>query len=293
MEACGTSHFWARQFQRLGHRVVLLPPSLVRPYRKRTKTDKADAKALLEAYRDEEIHPVPIKSIHQQTLTQLHRARSKWIKGRTATINTLRGLLRELGVFIPVGAKKVVPLVYAYIADAESDCPGALRPVFASMCQEIRNYEKSIAETERQLELLAKEIPIVAQLRTIPGIGLITATALVAFVGDPRRFKNGRRFASYLGITPREHSSGGKRRLGRISKQGDSYLRHLLIHCARSMMRAATTKKDPDRLRAWALQKAASRGPHKGAAAVANKLARTVWAVWTKNTPYRPLSIAA
>jgi transposase len=293
MEACGSAHYWARQLEQLGHQVVLLPPSLVAPYRKRNKTDRADAKALLEAYRDEDIHPVPIKSVYQQTLTSLHRARSKWMQARTATINTVRGLLRELGIFIPVGAKKVVRLAYEHIGDAESDIPDALRAVLSTMCEEIKALEKSIGETELQLEVLAKDIPIVAQLRTIPGIGLITATALVAFVGDAQRFKNGRRFASYLGLTPKENSSGGKRRLGRISKQGNPYLRHLLIHCARSMMRAATLKKELDRLRSWALKKAASRGPHKGAAAVANKLARTAWAVWTKNTQYCSQPVAA
>jgi len=293
MEACGSAHYWARELERLGHQVVLLPPSLVAPYRKRNKTDRADAKALLEAYRDEDIHPVPIKSVYQQTLTSLHRARSKWMQARTATINTVRGLLRELGEFIPVGARNVVPSTHAYIGDAESDCPDALRAVLLNMCEEIRALEASIRRTEGQLEALAKEIPVVAQLRTIPGIGLITATALVAFVGDAQRFKNGRRFASYLGLTPKENSSGGKRRLGRISKQGNPYLRHLLIHCARSMMRAAGTKTELDRLRSWALEKAASRGPHKGAAAVANKLARTAWAIWAKNTTYCPQPAAA
>jgi transposase len=288
LEACGSSHYWARQRQVLGHEVVLLPPGLVAPYRKRNKTDRTDAKALLEAYRDEDIHPVPVKSVYHQTLTSLHRARSKWVHARTATTNTVRGLLRELGVSIPVGAKNVVPATHGYIGDAESDCPDVLRPVLLGMCEEIRALEKSIRRTERQLEVLAREIPVVARLRTIPGIGLITATALVAFVGDAHRFKSARHFASYLGLTPKENSTGGKRRLGQISKQGNSYLRHLLIHGARSMMRAATTKADPDRLRSWALQKAQSRGPHKGAAAVANKLARTAWAVWARATEYRP-----
>jgi len=169
MEACGSSHYWARQLEQLGHQVVLLPPSLVKPYRKRNKTDRADAKALLEAYRDEEIHPVSIKSIYQQTLTSLHRVRSKWMQGRTATINTIRGLLRELGVFIPVGAKKVVPLVHGYIGDPESDCPDALRPLLTNMCEEIGAHEKSIRGSEQQLERLAKDIPVVAHLRTIPG----------------------------------------------------------------------------------------------------------------------------
>jgi transposase len=215
------------------------------------------------------------------------------MRARTARINTVRGLLRELGVFLPTGAKKVVPLVHDYIGDAESDCPDALRPTLHAMCREIRDLETSIRDTEAQLERLARDLPIVAQLRSIPGIGLLTATALIAFVGDVRRFKNARRFASYLGLTPKEFSTGKKRRLGRISKQGNTYLRHLLIHGARSLLRAAATKKEPDHLRTWALAKAASRGPHKGATAVANKLARIVWAVWFKNDAYRSLPTAA
>jgi len=273
--------------------VVLLPPSLVNPYVVRNKTNRTDAKGILEAYRNEEIHPVPIKSLHQHTVVSLHRARSGWMQARTARINTVRGLLRELGVFVPVGANKVVPLVHEYIGDAESACPDALRPTLDTMCREIRELETNIRATESQLERLAKDLPIVAQLRSIPGIGLLTATALVGFVGEIRRFKNARRFASYLGLTPRECSTGSKRRLGRISKMGNTYLRHLLIHGARSLLRAATTHKETDHLRTWALAKAASRGPHKGATAVANKLARIVWAVWTRNNAYRSLPVAA
>jgi transposase len=293
MEACGSSHHWARQLQQLGHRAVLLPPSLVNPYVVRSKTNRTDAKGILEAYRNEQIHPVPIKTLHQHTLMSLHRARSAWMHARTARINTLRGLLRELGVFLPTGAKKVVPLVHEHIGDAESDCPDALRPTLDTMCREIRDLEASIRDTEAQLERLAKDLPIVTQLRSIPGIGLLTATAMVAFIGDVRRFKNARCFASYLGLTPKEFSTGTKRRLGRISKQGNTYLRHLLIHGARSLLRAATTHKQTDHLRTWALAKLASRGPHKAATAVANKLARIVWAVWSKNDAYRSVPAAA
>jgi transposase len=161
------------------------------------------------------------------------------------------------------------------------------------MCREIRTMEEQIKQVTLEIERLAKQLPIVAQLQTIPGIGLLTATALVAFVGDARRFKNGRRFASYLGLTPKERSTGSKRRLGRISKQGNKYLRHLLIHGARSLMRAATTKSEPDKLRAWALRKSSARGPHKAAAAVANKLARIAWAVWTRGSGYSAIPVAA
>jgi transposase len=201
---------------------------------------------------------------------------------RTARINTVRGLLRELGLTIPVGARKVVPLVTGLLADPESVVPLALRPLFTEACEEIDQLEARIKSTERQLETLAKEIPAVRYLRSIPGIGLLTATALYAFVGDARRFPTARHFASYLGLTPREHSSGNQRRLGRISKRGDTYLRTLLTHGARAVLRAAHVAKSPTRLHSWALAVQQRRGHNVAAIALANKLARIVWAVWRK-----------
>ncbi len=236
MEACGSAHYWGRRIEALGHRVVLLPPHHVRPYVRGNKTDRTDAKGILEASRNEDIRPVPVKTVAQQVLTSLHRLRSGWMTERTARLNTLRGLLRELGVFIPVGAREVVPAVWALIEDADSDLPDALRPIFAEACHEIREIEARIKQVERQLEAMAEQLPSVEYLRTIPGIGLLTATALVAFIGDIRRFPSGRHLASYLGLTPREYSSGLKRNLGRISKRGDGYLRTLLIHGARSVL---------------------------------------------------------
>ena len=293
MEACGSSHYWARALRELGHEVVLLPPSLVRPYVQRNKTNATDAKGILEAFRNEDIHPVPIKSMDQHTLVSLHKARAAWIRARTARINNVRGLLRELGVFIRTGAKNVVPAVREYIGDDTSDCPQPLRRLFDSMCDDIRATEEHIKRVTKEIEALARVNPLIAQLQSIPGIGMLTATALVAFVGDVHRFKNARRFGSYLGLTPKERSTGTKRRLGRISKEGNKYLRHLLIHGARSMLRAATTKAHPDRFQAWALSKAAARGPHKAAAAVANKLARIAWALWRRGTVYQPFPSVA
>ena len=196
MEACGSAHYWARKIQQLGHRVVLLPPHHVRPYIRRNKTDRTDAKGILEASRNEEIRPVPVKTVAQQVLTSLHRLRSGWMHGRTARLNTVRGLLRELGVFIPMGSREVVPAVWALIEDADSDLPDALRPIFAEACREIRDIEARIKQVERQLEAMAEQLPAVEHLLTIPGIGLLTATALVAFIGDIRRFPSGRHFAS-------------------------------------------------------------------------------------------------
>jgi transposase len=292
MEACGSAHYWAREIQKLGHRVVLLPPHHVRPYIRRNKTDRTDAKGILEASRNDEIRPVPVKSVNQKVLTSLHRLRSGWMLERTARLNALRGLLRELGVFIPVGSREVTPAAWALIEDADSSLPDALRPLFAEACREIREIEARVHLVERQLASLAEQLPAVHRLQTIPGVGLLTSTALVGFIGDIQRFPSGRHFASYLGLTPREYSSGLKRNLGRISKRGDGYLRTLLIHGARSVLVHAR-KQQPDRLREWANQLARTRVHNKAAVAVANKLARIVWAVWKHEKPFALMARAA
>jgi transposase len=292
LEACGSAHYWGRQIQELGHEVLLLPPHATRPYVTRSKTDRADAKGLLEAHRNEDLHPVPVKSVEQQTLTALHRLRSRWLATRTARLNTVRGLLREFGITIPVGARNVVPRVRHLVDETESKLPEILRPVLLEACTEIRQLEQRLVAVERQLKLLARQIPIVKQLLAIPGIGVISATALVAFVGDVQRFPSGRHFASYLGLTPREYSSGRVRRLGKISKYGDVYLRMLLTHGARAVLWAAKRRGHPDRLRAWALKIERQRGHNKAAIALANKLARIVWAVWKHGHPYQEAQAA-
>ena len=281
LEACGSAHFWARELERLGHRPVLLPAQHVRRYRPRNKTDRADTKALLEAYRNEEIHPVPIKSPAQQELAALHRLRATWLSARTARINTLRGFLREQGTVISTGARYVVPRALELAGDADSGLSETLRFALFELAGEIREHERRVEDIERRLAALAQSNALALRLRTVPGIGLITATALAGFVGDLRRFGSGRRFASYLGLTPREHSSGSIRRLGAISKRGDAYLRMLLIHGARALLAAAPKAKRPDRVRTWALELAIRVGHNKATVALANKLARYAWAVAT------------
>jgi transposase len=250
------------------------------------KTDRADTKGLLEALRNEAIHPVPVKTIPQQTLAALHRLRSTWVATHTARINTVRGLLREFGVSIPLGARRVVPMLRDLLSDDYSEIPLPLRPALAAAADEIGDLEKRLTEVERQIVAVARETPSVARLRTVPGIGLLIATSLVAFVGDPHRFPSGRHFASYLGLTPRESSSGARRRLGAISKRGDSYLRMLLVHGARSFLWHAKKTKHPGPLHHWALHVEVQRGHNKAAVAVANKLARIAWAVWKTDTPF-------
>jgi len=293
LEACSSAHFWARQLRDLGHDAVLLPPRHVRPYRQGNKTDRADAKALLEAHRNDEIRPVPIKTVEQHALAALHRLRSGWVGTRTARINAVRGILRELGITIPVGATHVVSHVRALLDDPDACPPESLRVSLLEACDEIRDLEEKIRSTELQLKALARQDQAVAYLRTVPGIGLLTATALVAFVGNVQRFPSGRHLASFLGLTPKEHSSGNVRRLGRISKRGDAYLRTLLIHGARSVLWAAKSKKEPDRLRRWALELEQTRGHNKAAVALANKLARFAWVVLNERRDFQTTRRAA
>ena len=288
MEACGSAHYWARQIEALGHVVVLLPPQYVRPYVLRNKTDRNDADAILEAFRNQQIQHVPVKSVTQQVLGTLHRLRSGWLGERTARVNCLRGLLRELGFFIPVGRRQVLPEAWQILGEADNGLPDALRPSLAALCQEIVAISERIEDVERQLKALAAQIPAVARLLSVPGIGLLTATALFAFIGEIGRFPSGRHLASYIGLTPRERSSGLRRRLGAISKRGDAYLRMLLIHGARSILCHAKRDKQPDRLRAWALRLEKKVGHNKAAVALANKLARIAWVVWNKDRNFQP-----
>ncbi len=286
MEACGSAHHWGRELVAMGHEVSLLPPTDVSRYRDGSKTDRADAKALLEAARNRAIDRVPVKSVEQQAVTALHRLRSGYLATRTARINAVRGHLREFGVSIPLGASRVIPHARAALEDGV--VPEFLRAALLEVLEEIETLEHSAEAIRRELVRLAAQMPGATQLMTVPGIGVLTATALVAFVGDPHRFRSGRRFAAYLGLTPREHSSGHSRRLGRITKHGNSYLRMLIIHGARSALRAGQISGEPDDLRRWALEIKRRKGYNVAAVALANKLARICWRVWREDRPFEP-----
>lgn len=288
LEACGSSHHWGRMAHRAGHRVVLLPPHTVRPYVPRNKTDRTDAKGMLEAYRNEEIHAVPVKSVDQQALCALHRLRSGWQAQHTAQVNCVRGLLREFGLTIPCGAHHVVRHVHKFLSEPDSAIPFLLHQALLEACEEIEQLKKRIEAVNRTLMAFVKENEIACRLMKIPGIGYLTATALVAFVGNVRRFRSGRSFANFLGLTPRETSTAFQRSLGRISKQGDVYLRTLLIHGARSILAWARREKNLDRLRVWALQVEAKRGFNKAVVAIANKMARFVWVTWRHDRAFVP-----
>lgn len=284
MEACATAHFWARRLLALGFDVVLLPPHYVRPYVLRNKTDRADCDGLLEAVRNTRIHPVSIKSERQQAIAALHRVRSQWMGTRTQRVNAMRGLLQEFGVISARGAQRFMRDLPALLEARTGEIPAQVRRLVQELTEEVRRLEKQIEAVEDQLEQMVRAEPLLRALLKIPGIGVLTATALFAAIGNIHAFKSGRHLASWLGLTPREHSSGGRRRLGGISKRGDVYLRTLLVHGARSALLAAEARRKSEKplthLQAWALELARSKSTNQTVVALANKLARIVWAVW-------------
>jgi transposase len=286
LEACGAAHYWGRELQAMGHDVRLLHPGDVARYRDGNKTDRADAKALLEAARNTDIDPVPVKSREQQAIAALHRMRQGYLRTRTARINAVRGHLREFGVVIPVGARRVV--AHAKAALEAEELPDVLRHALRDLLAEIESLQAKAEDLRIELEHVARAMPEATFLMSVPGVGVLTATALVAFVGDFNRFGSGRDLAAYLGLTPREHSTGNTRRLGRITKRGNSYLRMMLIHGARSALRAGSVADVPDDLRTWALAIARRRGFNVAAVALANKLARVCWRVVRDQRPFEP-----
>lgn len=290
LEACGGAHHWARLMQKAGHSVSLLPVPYVCAYRRRNKTDRADCLALLEAAKNPEILPVPVKSTEHQAIQGLHRIRSAWMETRTARINTLRGLLREFGIVLPVGAATALQRLPEALDD--DAIPPMLRVSLQALLDEIHQLQKRIVEVEHQLEAISRQNPVIEHLRDISGIGLLTATALYASANDAQHFRSGRHLASWLGLTPREYSSGHVRKLGGISKRGDRYVRMLLTHGARAvLLRAGQLQREGralNGLQRWALALKQRTNHNKATCAVANKLARIAWATWRHGTVFDP-----
>ena len=284
MEVCGSAHHWARQLQGFGHTVKLISPQFVTPYRKGNKTDGNDAMAICEAVTRPDMRFVPVKTTEQQALLMVHRIRERVKSERTALINQTRGLLAEFGIVIPQGAGALRRHLPGILEEAENDLPSLARELFANLYQQLDFIESQLQGYDNQINAWAKQDIVCQRLLALEGIGPLTATALVASVGDATVFKNGRQFAAWLGLTPREHSSGGKYKRFGISKRGDSYLRKLLVHGARSMMRL-TPKRDDKKSR-WVEQLRARHHDNVAACALAAKHARIIWALMAKETTY-------
>jgi transposase len=284
MEACGGAHFWARKLAELGHTVKLMAPQFVKPYVKSNKTDAADAEAICEAVGRPHMRFVSIKNIEQQALLGLHRARKGFVVERTAQANQIRGLLAEFGLVLPIGIRSIERKLPEILEDAQNGPSATSRGLFARLLAHFRALDLQVEELEREITAWHREDSASQRLQAIPGIGPLTASALVASVGDAKAFRSGRQFAAWLGLVPRQSSSGGKTSLLGISKRGDVYLRTLLIHGARSVL--LRIKCHPDQADGWLARVAARRNANIAAVALANKNARTVWALLAHGRDY-------
>jgi transposase len=273
MEACGGAHEWGRRFVQFGHDVRLIAARFVTPYRKSGKNDGNDAEAICEAARRPNMRFVAIKTLEQQSQLALHRVRMGFVEERIATINRLRGLLTEFGHVIPLSPVQVRRHAPAMV----EQLPALAARSASGLYEHIRLLEERIREYDREIEQHARTDELARRAQQRAGIGPITASAIVTTMGDPAMFKNGRQFAAWLGLVPRQFSTGGKPRLGRITKRGDTYLRRLLVMGARSVLLHAATRKDP--LSRWALALRERRGYHRACIAIAAKNARVVWAL--------------
>ena len=284
IEACTGAHYWARLFSTMGHTVKMMAPQFVKPYVMSNKNDRNDAKGIAEAVTRPEMKFVPIKTIEQQEVLLLHRARELCVKNRTSQSNQIRGLLAEFGVIINKGLSELHKL--PEILDLHKDKFGVKAiHVFERLYEQFKIYEEQVLLYEKDIEEHVKSEPVCKEILKIEGIGPMTASALVATIGDAKMFKNGREVSAWLGLVPKQHSSGNKIRLGGISKRGDRYLRCLLVHGARSALRCIDNKTGKKNL--WAANKKAALPMNKAAIALANKNARIVWAIMATGECYR------
>jgi transposase len=281
MEACGGAHEWARRFQAHGHRVGIMMARFVAAYRKNSKNDGNDAEAICEAVGRPNMRFVPVKTAEQQAVLSLHRVRQGFIEQRTATINRMRGLLAEFGVVLPQRAEQVRRAAEAMA----EELPVLARQAITDLRAHLTYLDARVGQYERQLVELARQQAGAKRIQAVSGVGPLTASAITASIASGHEFANGRQFAAWLGLVPRQYSTGGKSKLGRITKRGDAYLRTLLMLGARAVLQSATQKKD--RLSRWALAVRARRGYHRAIIAVAAKNARIIWALLAKNEEFR------
>ena len=287
MEACSSAHHWARKLGSFGHDVKLMAPQFVKPYVKTNKNDAADAEAICEAVARPNMRFVPIKNTEQQAVLALHRVRQGFIKARTAQANQIRGLLGEFGLVVPQGIANIAKRVPALIEDASNELPGSFRLLIDRLIIHLKELDRQVGELEARIKVWHGESELSRRLEKVPGIGPITASALVATVGDAKSFDNGRQLSAWMGLVPKQNSSGGKTNLLGISKRGDTYLRTLLIHGARSAILAAQRKTEQARdTRLHGLLQ--RRNYNIAAVALANKNARTVWALLARGQEFRP-----
>ncbi len=277
MEACGSAHYWARKLQQLGHTVRLMAPQFVKPYVKSNKNDVADAEAICEAVARPNMRFVAIKTADQQSVLALHRARQGFVRARTAQANQIRGLLAEFGLVLPLGIHHIPQQVPVLLEDSQNKLPSQFRLLIQRLVDHFKQLDSHVQQLEEQIKAWHRTNPSSRKLEQIPGVGPITASALVASMGDAKHFANGRQVAAWLGLVPRQHSTGGKAVLLGMSKRGDTYLRTLLIHGARAVLAHVHRKAACEG--GWLCRLAQRRNANVAAVALANKNARIIWAL--------------
>jgi len=289
MEACATAHHWARELAALGHAVRLMPPQYVKAYVKRNKNDAADAAAICEAVKRPSMRFVPVKTIEQQSALLMHRARDLLIRQRTMLVNALRGHMAEFGLVEAQGLHKVAALITIVMDESDRRIPDMARQALKMITDQISDLQTRISALETQVLAWHKNNPVSQRLATIPGVGPIIATAIAATVADAGVFRSGREFAAWLGLVPRQNSTGGKARLGGISKRGNSYLRRLLVNSAHTVLLCSkAAKADP-----WIISLRGRKPRLVVAVALANKTARVAWAIMSRQDTYRRIAAAA
>ena len=288
MEACSGAHYWGREFQKLGHQVGIIAAKFVEPYRKGGKNDNNDAEAICEAVRRPTIWFVPVKTVDQQAVLCLHRVRQGLIRERTGMINQLRGLLSEFGIILPKGRYPAQSEIPGILEDGENGLPHLARQIIDHLWQRICQTNEQILAYDRELSRLVRDDHVARRLMTIPGVGEQVATAVSASVPDPRLFKNSRQFAAWLGLVPRQYTTGGHVRLGRITKRGDKYLRMCLVHGARAVV--ANLRDKQDKVSCWVRDLIERRGYLRAVVALAARNARLIWTLMVKQEDYRPMA---
>jgi transposase len=286
MEACSGAHHWARLLQAQGYTVKLIAPQFVKPYVKSNKNDANDAEAICEAMSRPSMRFVAVKTVEQQDIQAVHRVRSSLVDQRKATANQIRGLTSEYGLIAPKELLYLRAAIPRWLEDLDNGLSERFRRLLRGLWQDLMALDQRISELDREIDQIARQDPVAVRLQQLRGIGPITATALLSTIGDASQFSNGRQMAASLGLTPKQNSSGGKERLLGISKRGDAYLRSLLVHGARAVIRTAQAKTD--RLSTWVTRIATTRHPNIAAVALANKTARIAWAMMSRGTDYHP-----